>query len=156
MPTLTNAETSAELVKKTMSILKEKTAKLGAPKLEGISTEIADRPLPILKFGDTKINTNNTIVDEIKSGNDRMSATLFVAHNGEYIRISTSVYTIDNKRAIGTKLAKNAAFEAIEKGESFYGEVDILGLSYQTGYEPIRNSKGETIGVYFVGYKLKY
>jgi hypothetical protein len=36
---------------------------------------------------------------------------------------------------------------------AFYGEVPILGTPYMTGYEPIKDSSGAQIGVYYVGYK---
>jgi hypothetical protein len=43
------------------------------------------------------------------------------------------------------------AIAAIAKGESYFGEADILGKPYVTGYEPIRDASN-VIGVYYVGY----
>ena len=40
----------------------------------------------------------------------------------------------------------------IKKGEAFYGEANILGKPYITGYEPIKDASGNVIGVYYVGY----
>ena len=40
-----------------------------------------------------------------------------------------------------------------EAGKAYYGEVPILGTHYITGYEPIKDSSGAQIGVYYVGYK---
>jgi hypothetical protein len=54
-------------------------------------------------------------------------------------------------RAIGTMLA-GPALEAINAGNSFFGEVPILGTLYVTGYEPIKNDTG-VVGIYYVGYK---
>jgi len=45
------------------------------------------------------------------------------------------------------------ALESIKAGKAYYGEVPILGTPYITGYEPIRDSSGAVIGVYYVGYK---
>ena len=42
---------------------------------------------------------------------------------------------------------------SIRKGEPFYGEVDILGKPYITGYEPILDSSKSVIGIYYVGYR---
>ncbi|MEI7431113.1 MAG: methyl-accepting chemotaxis protein, partial [Betaproteobacteria bacterium] len=82
------------------------------------------------------------------------TATLFVKSGTEFIRISTNVKR-DNERAIGTALDPNGkAIAAIRDGKAFYGEVDILGSPYLTGYEPIRNSQGEVIGIWYVGYKV--
>jgi len=55
-------------------------------------------------------------------------------------------------RAIGTVLA-GPALESIKSGKAYYGEVPILGTPYITGYEPITDSSGGQIGVYYVGYK---
>ena len=41
---------------------------------------------------------------------------------------------------------------SINKNEAFYGEVDILGKPYVTGYEPIHDGSGAVIGIYYVGY----
>jgi Single cache domain 3 len=54
-------------------------------------------------------------------------------------------------RAVGTVLA-GLALESIKAGNAYYGQVPILGTPYITGYEPIRDSSGAQIGVYYVGY----
>ena len=59
----------------------------------------------------------------------------------------------DGSRAIGTILEpKGKAIAAIAKGKSFFGEVNIFGKPYVTGYEPIRDANNNVIGVYYVGY----
>ena len=35
----------------------------------------------------------------------------------------------------------------------FNGDVPILGVPYTTGYEPMKDSSGNMLGVYYVGYK---
>ena len=82
-----------------------------------------------------------------------MTATLFAKSGDEYIRVSTSVPKPDGSgRAVGTVLA-GPALETIKAGKAHYGEVAILGTPYITGYEPIKDSSGAQIGVYYVGYK---
>jgi hypothetical protein len=82
-----------------------------------------------------------------------MTATLFAKGGDEYVRVSTSVPKPDGSgRAVGTVLA-GPALESIKVGKSYYGEVPILGTPYITGYEPIMDSSGAQIGVYYVGYK---
>ena len=82
-----------------------------------------------------------------------MTATLFVKGGDEYIRVSTSVPKADGSgRAIGTVLA-GPALKLIKAGKAYYGEVPILGTPYITGYEPIKDSSGAEIGIYYVGYK---
>jgi hypothetical protein len=144
-----------------MAALKDKTAKLGAPKIEG-EERVGGKSAPALYFGSTKMNNNFTIVDEVaKESGPGMMATLFVkvgvqqavaAASEEYIRGATTVLLPDGRRAVGTVLGP-PALESIKAGHPFHGEVAVLGTQYITDYEPIKDASGETIGAYFVGYK---
>jgi hypothetical protein len=143
-----------------MAALQDKTAKLGAPKIEG-TDEVGGKSVPVLYFGSSKMNNNFTIVDEIGKEDPGMNATLFVKAgveqargtvSEEYIRVATTVRLPDTRRAVGTALG-SPALESIRAGEPYYGEVDVLGKAYITRYEPIKDASGETIGAYFVGYK---
>jgi hypothetical protein len=140
-------------IEKSMESLKEKTAKLGAPRIEG-QDPVGGKDAPALYFGSTKLNNDFTIVDEVSDEDERgMTATLFVkGKDGEFIRVSTNVPKPDGSgRAIGTVLS-GPALEAIQAGKDYYGKVPILGTPYVTGYEPIKDESGETIGIYYVGY----
>ncbi len=121
-----------------MTALKDQTAKLGAPKIEGKD----------LYFGSTKMN-NSTVVDEVaKEGGEGMAATLFVK---DWRRIhSASPTTIP--KAIGTALTGPALY-FIKAGKPYYGEADVLGTPYVSDYEPIKDASGAIIGIYFVGHK---
>jgi len=48
---------------------------------------------------------------------------------------------------------KGKAIVNINKGEAFYGQVDILGKLYETGYDPIKDASGKVIGIWYVGYE---
>jgi hypothetical protein len=81
-----------------------------------------------------------------------MAATLFVKSGDDYIRVATNVSTrIGAGRGLGTILT-GAPLEAIKAGKAYYGKASILGTPYVSGYEPIKDVSGATIGVYFVGY----
>lgn len=68
-------------------------------------------------------------------------------------RITTNILQADGNRAVGTKLT-GAAYDAIFKNnQSYRGTADILGETYFTAYDPIRNKAGEIIGVLYVGVK---
>jgi Cache 3/Cache 2 fusion domain len=140
-------------VQKSMALLKSVTAKLGAPKVEG-QEAVGGKDAPGLYFGTTKMNNNFEVVDAIgKEDGQGMTATLFVKGGDEYIRIATSVPKPDGSgRAVGTVLA-GPALEAIKRGNAYYGDVPILGVPYTTGYEPIKDSAGNIVGVYYVGYR---
>ena len=132
---------NAGKVKEAMRAMKDEAAKLGEPKAEGTS----------LFFGTTRMNGNYTIVDGLQT-RFGCTATFFVKKGADFVRISTNVLD-DGNRAVGTVLnPKGAAFAAIAKGEAYYGLVDILGSKYDAGYEPVKSTAGETVGVYYVGF----
>ena len=61
--------------------------------------------------------------------------------------------SLNGERAIGTKLAPDGkAIKKINQQEAYYGAVDILGSPYLTGYEPMFNSSGDVVGIWYVGY----
>lgn len=141
----------AEDVQASMQLLKSKAVTLGAPSIKG-EEAVAGKTVPAIYFGDTKLNNNFTMVDDVKKEMGG-TATIFVKSGDEFVRVATNVMKDDGTRAIGTVLdPKGKAFAAIAKGESFYGEVGILGKPYITGYEPIRDASNNIIGVYYVGY----
>ena len=126
----------------------------GGAKLGPLSGEGLTRPkaLPALHFGATKMNNNFVLVDEVQKEAGG-TATIFVKSGDEFVRVATNVKKDDGSRAIGTILdPKGKAMAAIAKGESYFGEADILGKPYITGYEPIRDASGNVIGIYYVGY----
>lgn len=135
----------ASKVKVAMADLTGECAKLGEPKLEGTA----------LHFGTTKMNGNYQLVDSLRDKHG-CTATLFAKKGDGFVRISTNVVKDDGTRAVGTVLdPKGPAIAAIAQGEAYYGVADILGSSYQTGYEPIRDAAGQTVGVYYIGYRLE-
>ncbi|MCK1273790.1 Cache 3/Cache 2 fusion domain-containing protein [Bradyrhizobium sp. 61] len=138
-------------VKAAMELLESTANKLGPPKIEGTEA-VGGKPAPAIYFGSTKMNNNFEVVDEVVK-QAQGTATIFVKSGDEYIRVATNVKKDDGSRAIGTVLdPKGKAIEAIRKGEAFYGEVDILGKPYITGYKPILEASRNVIGIYYVGY----
>jgi hypothetical protein len=145
---------AAEDVQAAMQLLKSKAATLGAPSVKG-EEAVAGKAAPALYFGATKMNNNFALVDEVQKEVGG-TATIFVKSADEFVRVATNVKKDDGSRAIGTVLdPKGKAVAAIAKGESYFGEADILGKPYTTGYEPIRNAANNVIGVYYVGYLKK-
>lgn len=134
-----------------MALLKSMAAKLGPPKIEGTDT-VAGKRVPAIYFGSTKMNNNFDLVDEVVKQVGG-TATIFVKSGDEYVRVATNVKRDDGSRAIGTILdSKGKAIGSIQKNEPFYGEVDILGKPYITGYDPIWNESKNIIGIYYVDY----
>jgi len=138
-------------VKTEMDLLESMANKLGSPKIEG-TDPVAGKEVPAIYFGSTKMNNNFDLVDQVVK-QAQGTATIFVKSGDEYVRVATNVKKEDGSRAIGTILdPKGKAIESVKRGEAFYGEVDILGKPYITGYKPIRDSSNNVIGIYYVGY----
>jgi hypothetical protein len=141
----------AEDVQTAMQRLKSKAAVFGIPTVKG-EEAVAGKNVPAIHFGRTKMNNNFVLVDEVQKEAGG-TATIFVKSGDEFVRVATNVKKDDGSRAIGTILdPKGKAIAAIAKGESYFGEVDILGKPYETGYEPIRDAGSNVIGIYYVGY----
>lgn len=146
LPFITSPVSAADNPKvlEAMASLKAETAKLGAPKLDGEN----------LFFGTTKINDDFTIVDAVNTKHGS-TATLFAKKGNNFVRVSTNVMK-EGKRAVGSNLdVAGPAYMAISQNKPFYGLVDILGKTYDTGYEPIKSESGDTIGVYYVGFLME-
>lgn len=95
--------------------------------------------------GDTKMNDNFDVVDEIGK---TTSDTVTVFQNDT--RVATNVMN-QGKRAIGTKVSDAVAAVVLKQGKPFYGEAIVVGHKYQAAYEPIKNAKGEVVGIFYVG-----
>lgn len=134
-----------------IAALDARLAKIGAPKVEG-SDKLGDKTVPVLFYGARKINANYDVVDEIRKSTGA-SATVFVKDGDEFVRVSTNVLTPEGKRGVGTQLARNKAYESVAKGQSWCGDIDVLGTAFNACYNPIKDAGGKTIGVTYVGFK---
>jgi hypothetical protein len=131
--------------------LDARLAKIGAAKVEG-TDKAGEKTVGALYFGSRKINNNYDVVDEIKKTTGA-SATVFVKEGDDFVRVSTNVLTPEGKRGVGTTLARAKAYEAVAKGDSYCGVVDVLGTSLDSCYHPIKDGGGKVVGVTYVGYK---
>ncbi|MCU0926804.1 MAG: Cache 3/Cache 2 fusion domain-containing protein [Hydrogenophaga sp.] len=148
---ISQAHAQAADPKATIADLDARLAKIGAPKLEGVE-KVADKDVPALFFGQRKINNNFDVVDAIRKTH-QATATVFVKSGDEFVRVSTNVLTPEGKRGIGTQLARNAAYEAVSKGQQYCGPIDVLGTAFDACYNPIKDAGGKIIGVSYVGHK---
>ncbi|MFY9460379.1 MAG: Cache 3/Cache 2 fusion domain-containing protein [Aquabacterium commune] len=137
--------------KATIAELDARLAKIGAPKLDGMA-KAGDKEVPAIYFGSRKINGNYDVVDDVKKKSGA-TATVFVKSGDDFIRVSTNVLTPEGKRGVGTALARAKAHEAVSKGQSYCGDVDVLGTAFNACYNPIKAADGAVIGVTYIGYK---
>jgi methyl-accepting chemotaxis protein len=104
-----------------------------------------------LYVGETLLNNNNSIVDNVKSMVGG-TATIFMKD----LRVSTNVIKKDGKRAVGTYLSKGPVYDTVIHGKTpFRGEANILGNDYYTAYDPILNASGDVVGILYVGLSKK-
>jgi len=151
MVTAFMATASTNDPRKTVDELKAKFTKMGEPRIEGVEKS-GNIIAPVIYFGKQKINNDFRVVDEIKKSSGAYS-TVFVKDGVEFIRVSTNVLTPKGVRGVGTKLAHNKAYDAVIKGEVYCGDIDILGNSFYTCYDPIKDKEGKVIGIYLIGFK---
>jgi two-component system NtrC family sensor kinase len=107
-------------------------------------------------YGGKLLNRNYKIFDKVKDivyrgekykGTDIGTVTIFQ----EDLRISTNVKTASGERAIGTRVSKEVYDQVIGKGIPWIAKAFVVNSWYITAYEPIRNLKGDIIGMLYVG-----
>lgn len=96
--------------------------------------------------GETLMNGNFTVIDQIGA----LTGDTVTIFQGD-TRVATNVKNSSGDRAIGTQAAQNVTAATLHKGEIFIGSAMVVGILSQTAYKPIRNSKGEIIGMFYVG-----
>jgi methyl-accepting chemotaxis protein len=138
-------------VKSSLDLLVERGDRIGIPRIGGFS-DVGGTRVPALYLGDSMMNNEFGLVDGLTKTMEG-TATLFVNDGQDFIRVTTNVKKSDGSRAIGTKLNLNSgAGRAIKSGETFFGQVEILGNPYLTAYSPMRNAQQDTVGIWYVGY----
>lgn len=102
----------------------------------------------VLMAGTYPVNGNDELPDTVQKIFGGV-ATIFSGDE----RVSTNVLDAEGKRAMGTRLEGPAYDAVLKQGKSYRGVATILGASYLTAYDPIRDSHGTVIGALFVGVK---
>ncbi len=141
-----------ERVKGSMNLLMERGRSLGDVR-QGSVIAINGQRVPDLLLGGRPQALDFHLVDGVTSTQGG-TATLFSRQGDNFVRISTNVKQ-NGQRAIGTLLNPHGqAIGAIRAGRAFYGQVDILGTPFLTGYEPMYDRQHNVIGVWYVGYPV--
>jgi len=100
----------------------------------------------ILYKGELKINDSTEFVDTINT-NSGYLATIFMKDT----RVSTNVLLEDGKRAIGTKASDEVINTVLKEGIEYHGQAVVAKKNAFTYYTPLKNGKGEIVGMWFVG-----
>jgi sensor histidine kinase regulating citrate/malate metabolism len=123
-----------------LNLLRNRFAEYGAPSITGGK----------IAYGGHVVNDNFEVVDSVEADMGS-KATVFQKTGNTAIRVSTNVIGADGKRAVGTEVSGPVYDAVINKGQTYYGTADVVGKKFVVAYEPIKNARGEIIGILFVG-----
>lgn len=107
-------------------------------------------------YGGRAINRDDTFVDHVRAmvfGHDMYkgkpvgTVTIFL----DDVRIATNVQDRDGRRAIGTRVSEEVYRAVVEQGRTWHERAFVVTDYYKSAYEPIRNIRGEIIGILYVG-----
>lgn len=96
--------------------------------------------------GDVLISGNNSLIDEIGAITES-SVTVFLGNT----RVATNVQKKTGERAIGTIAADYVSEQVLGKGEIYLGKAQVVDQELLTAYAPLKNSKGDIIGMWYLG-----
>ncbi|WP_417441230.1 methyl-accepting chemotaxis protein [Idiomarina sp.] len=122
----------------------------------GDTTRVGEENVPDLLLDGRPLANSKELVD-LQSQLQGGTATIFSRNGDEFIRITTNVKNAQGNRATGTRLdSSTQAYQTVMRGETYRGQVNILGQSYITAYQPIINSANRIIGILYVGYLANF
>ena len=127
----------------------------GRPRVKrDVVQNVGGKQVPLLLFGEKPATQLQRAFFGMASATDSI-ATLFVKHNGQMVRLMSTVSTRGGESVVGTVLDPTGGpIKALLDGEPFRGPADILGEAYYTTYLPIFNESGEVIGAWSAAYKI--
>lgn len=107
-------------------------------------------------YGGKIINRNFELVDKIfnlvfenKFYNGKPAGTVTIFQGD--VRVATNVLDKNKKRAVGTRVSEIVYKKVIEEGMPWRARAFVVTDWYLTAYEPIKDIKGNIIGMLYVG-----
>ncbi|MCO5387390.1 cache domain-containing protein [Desulfosporosinus sp.] len=101
--------------------------------------------------GEIQISYSTELVDHLAELTGD-TVTLFLGDT----RVATTVRSVNGERAVGTKVSDIVAQTVLKDGQIYLGEANVVGQLYQTAYEPIHDSNGDIVGIFYVGISRSY
>ena len=95
--------------------------------------------------GGLRMDDNDAVVDWL-SGLSNNNVTIFRGDT----RVATT-FSKEGQRQVGTQASAEVLQQVLKEGKTFTGQADILGSRYFCAYEPLRDSSGKNIGMFFIG-----
>ncbi|MEK9951728.1 MAG: Cache 3/Cache 2 fusion domain-containing protein [Curvibacter sp.] len=123
----------------------------GTFELDPAITEVNGRPAPTLKLAGRVLNLDFSVVDQFTESTGA-TATIFAKSGEDFIRVTTSVKNAQGQRAIGTVLDRaHPGYKATLEGRTYNGAAVLFGRPFITQYDPIRDARGQVIGLTYIG-----
>ena len=96
------------------------------------------------------IDTINALVYRARSlpEGSQGTATLFL----DDVRVSTNVRLFENVRALGTRVSAAVRARVLDEGRTWLDRAFVVNDWYISAYEPITDSRGERVGMLYVGF----
>ncbi|QQX88728.1 cache domain-containing protein [Cupriavidus necator] len=116
--------------------------------------------LVAILHGGTLLNNNLGFIDTINAlvyqpeslpRGSQGTATLFL----DDTRIATNVRLFHGERALGTRVSREVRDKVLLRGEKWLDLAFVVNDWYMSAYEPIADSRGQRIGMLYVGYLAK-
>jgi two-component system NtrC family sensor kinase len=107
-------------------------------------------------YGGRIVNRDNTLVDHVRDmvfGEDMYkgkpigTVTIFQ----DDVRVATNVLDEEKQRAIGTRVSEEVYRAVVEHGQTWHERAFVVTDYYKSAYEPIRNIRGDIVGILYVG-----
>jgi signal transduction histidine kinase len=67
------------------------------------------------------------------------------------VRIATNVQDKDGQRAVGTRVSEEVYRAVVEQGQTWQERAFVVTDYYKSAYQPIRDIRGDIIGILYVG-----
>jgi hypothetical protein len=110
---------------------------------------------------DRSFNHPIPVIDDIAKQTSS-TVTLFERVNeaGDMLRVASTVMASDGQRASGTYIpaimpdgSQNPVVKTVLSGQIHRGRAYVVNAWYTTAYEPLKNARGDIIGMFYVGIK---
>ncbi len=139
-----------EALKREVSLIKEQISCF-----DESAKDSAEKFMKIFQSMVKGIKPDNDVCDRFTSMTGGSVATIFERKGDDFLRIATSLKKEDGTRAVGTTLDRNhPAYQLLLKGETYIGKATLFGKDYVTKYVPVKDSSGNVVGVYFIGFDI--
>ncbi|MBQ8188771.1 MAG: cache domain-containing protein [Lachnospiraceae bacterium] len=100
-----------------------------------------------LMKGDFNVSQNIELIDTFVEGTE-VELTIFYGDT----RMATTLYNEDGTRNIGTQASEAVVETVINQGQEYESTgVEIGGKDYYVFYQPVKNSNGEVVAMFFAG-----